>query len=69
VARGDVTERELLMSENETAQQEEPKDKRAPIIIAIFAFIVFAFATAINYGGLFHHAVASETVAPVDSTK
>jgi hypothetical protein len=56
------------MSENETAQQ-EPKDKRAPIIIGIFAVLVFAFATAINYGGLFHHAVAAETVAPVDTDK
>lgn len=56
------------MSENETAQQ-EPKDKRAPIIIGICAVAVFVFATAINYGGLFHHAVASETVAPADSAK
>jgi hypothetical protein len=55
------------MSENETAQQEEPKDKRAPIIIGICAVLVFAFATAINYGGLFHHAVAAETVAPADA--
>ena len=68
MARGDVTERELFMSENETAQQ-EPKDKRAPIIIGICAVAVFVFATAINYGGLFHHAVASETVAPADSAK
>jgi hypothetical protein len=57
------------MSENETAQQEEPKDKRAPIIIGIFAVLVFGFATAINYGGLFHHAVAAETVAPASDTK
>jgi len=60
------------MSENETAHQEEPqeepKDKRAPIIIGICAVLVVAFATAVNYGGLFHHAVASETVAPADAT-
>jgi hypothetical protein len=58
------------MSENETAQQEEPKDKRAPIIIGICAVLVFAFATAINYGGLFHSAQAApETVAPADTSK
>lgn len=59
------------MSENETAQQEEPKDKRAPIIIGICAVLVFAFATAINYGGLFHSAAqaAPETVAPASTAK
>lgn len=57
------------MSDNQAAQQEEPKDKRAPIIIGICAVLVFAFATAVNYGGLFHHAVASETVAPVTADK
>lgn len=57
------------MSENETAQQEEPKDKRAPVVIGICAVLVFAFATAVNYGGLFHHAVASETVAPATTAK
>ena len=58
------------MSDIETAQQEEPKDKKAPIIIGICAFLVFAFATAINYGGLFHSAQAApETVAPVSESK
>jgi hypothetical protein len=59
------------MSENEAAQQEEPKDKRAPIVIGICAVIVFAFATAINYGGLFHHSAqaAQETVAPATTAK
>ena len=61
---------ETVMSELETAQQEEPKDKRAPIVIGIFAALIFALATAINYGGLFHtdHA-ASEPVAPASATK
>jgi hypothetical protein len=57
------------MSDMNSAPQEEPKDKKAPIVIGICAVIVFVFATAINYGGLFHHAVASETVAPASAAK
>jgi hypothetical protein len=50
-------------------QQEEKKDTKSPIVIGIFAFTIFALATAMNYGGLFQHSAlaAQETVAPATS--
>jgi hypothetical protein len=70
--RGSVTEgrrdRRAVMSETES--QEEKKDTKSPIVIGICSVAIFALATAMNYGGLFHSAQAApETVAPATTAK